>query len=630
MPRIELTDRWRVLKSAGFGFRQPVALGELVLPPDHGVDLPRLDEFFQTRLGAAPALPAGEPTSLAAQLLSWAHRLEWAHRVPVFGPGRVLARTAEAERHIYHFVVPYFDPAATRACLRWVLDAASNLAAAETRLAALARQLEAIAPKSINTLGILQAAIHRDVPLQHVAGEGYILGHGRKSRWLLSSMTDQTPALSVKFARAKNVASRVLALHGLPVAENRQVGSVEEAIACARQFGFPVVVKPADQDGGVGVHAGLTSEQQVRECYEDARKHSNTILLERHVHGRDFRITVLHGTSIKAMERIPGGVTGDGRSDIRQLLHAAASDPVAVHRKNLFGKTLLSLDDEASGLLREAGMTADSVPAAGAFVPLRRRANVSSGGTTRPVMDSIHPDNLRLAERAAAVMRLDVAGIDLLLPDASRSWLDTGGAICEVNAQPQMGETFSPGLFDNFVAELLGGDGRIPICLVLTDHANADPAIVRRYAEAFASGQPGAVAAGRTVAMLDGRRLPTAAASFTQAANAALHSPEAERAILLADPVDLLANGLPGARIDVLVLDFSGDGDIAGKAGMLAALLQPHLAGPCLLMAGDAAAKRLAEALGATDCREIADAPGQRPERLGTLAAQAIATTGTT
>ncbi len=590
----------------------------------------RLDEFFQTRLGAAPASSAHEPTALAAQLLSWAHRLEQAHRVPVFGPGRVLARSAEAERHICRFVVPYFDPAATRACLRWVVDAASDPAAAETRLAALAKQLEAIAPKSINTFGILQAAIQRGVPLQHVAGEGYILGHGHKSRWLLSSMTDQTPALSVKFARAKHVASRVLALHGLPVAENRQVGSAEEAVACARQLGFPVVVKPADQDGGVGVHAGLTTEQQVRECYEEARKHSNTILLERHVHGRDFRITVLHGTTIKAMERVPGGVTGDGRSDIRQLLHAAASDPVAVRRKNLFGKTLLSLDAEATGLLRESGMTADSVPAAGAFVPLRRRANVSTGGTTRPVMDSIHPDNLRLAERAARIMRLDVAGIDLLLPDAGRSWLDTGGVICEVNAQPQMGETFAPGLFDNFVTELLGGDGRIPVCLVLTDHANADPAIVRRYAETFSSGQPGTVAAGRAFALLDGLPLPTAPSSPMQAANAALNSPEAERAILLANPVDLLANGLPSARIDAIALDFSSDGDIAGKAGMLAALLQGHLAGPCLLMAGDAVAKRLAEALDATDCREVADAPGQRPELLGALAAQAIATTGTT
>jgi cyanophycin synthetase len=41
-----------------------------------------------------------------------------------------------------------------------------------------------------------------------------------------------------------------------------------------------------------------------------------------------------------------------------------------------------------------------------------------------------------MAERAAATIGLDVCGIDFLTTDVSRSWTETGGAICEVNAAP--------------------------------------------------------------------------------------------------------------------------------------------------------------------------------------------------
>jgi cyanophycin synthetase len=66
---------------------------------------------------------------------------------------------------------------------------------------------------------------------------------------------------------------------------------------------------------------------------------------------------------------------------------------------------------------------------------------------------------LALAVKAAAVLRLDLAGIDLLLPNISLSWRDTGGAICEVNGQPQL----SPHLHHELLPQLVPKQGRIPI-----------------------------------------------------------------------------------------------------------------------------------------------------------------------
>src|SRR6266496_4755421 len=47
-----------------------------------------------------------------------------------------------------------------------------------------------------------------------------------------------------------------------------------------------------------------------------------------------------------------------------------------------------------------------------------------------------HPDNVEIAEEAARVVGLDVAGIDFICPDISEPVRETGGAICEVNAAP--------------------------------------------------------------------------------------------------------------------------------------------------------------------------------------------------
>src|SRR3546814_12029080 len=70
------------------------------------------------------------------------------------------------------------------------------------------------------------------------------------------------------------------------------------------------------------------------------------------------------------------------------------------------------------------------------IVGLRGTANLSSGGTAIDRTDEIHPENALVAEQAAMTIGLDVAGIDFLSPDISRSVRETGGGIIEVNAAP--------------------------------------------------------------------------------------------------------------------------------------------------------------------------------------------------
>ena len=78
----------------------------------------------------------------------------------------------------------------------------------------------------------------------------------------------------------------------------------------------------------------------------------------------------------------------------------------------------------------------DDVPPEGTMVKLTLTGNMSTGGISIDRTLEAHPDNVEIAEEAARVVGLDVAGIDFISPDIAEPVRETGGAICEVNAAP--------------------------------------------------------------------------------------------------------------------------------------------------------------------------------------------------
>ena len=78
----------------------------------------------------------------------------------------------------------------------------------------------------------------------------------------------------------------------------------------------------------------------------------------------------------------------------------------------------------------------DEVLADGTRVKLALTGNMSTGGTSIDRTIEAHPDNVEIAETAARIVGLDVAGIDFICPDIASPVRETGGAIVEVNAAP--------------------------------------------------------------------------------------------------------------------------------------------------------------------------------------------------
>lgn len=321
-----------------------------------------------------------------------------------------------------------------------------------------------------STLGMVRKAAERGIPFSRLGGAGRFvqLGQGVHGRRVIETVTDGLGVVAAKLSADKLATGTLLHRFGIPTPRTHPADTAEQALKVAEKLGYPLVVKPRAGGKGVGVAVNIRSREELLKAFESARRYRGGAVIERHVEGEDHRLLVVGGRFVAAARRMPGGVVGDGRSTVRQLVEQANRDP----RRGLlpFERLLerIELDAEALQCLRQAGMVPDSVPGEGVAVALRATANISRGGSAVDVTGIIHPDNREIAERAARIIGADVLGIDFVTPDIARSWRELPAAILEVNTSPGLRphlvanpeqDVFSP------IVGLLfpeGADGRVP------------------------------------------------------------------------------------------------------------------------------------------------------------------------
>ena len=345
------------------------------------------------------------------------------------------------QRGVYNVVVAYEEEEPAREAFRTALamtlaammDEAYDAPAALERLREMADDYR-MGP---STRAIVDAARRRGIPVRRLTPTGSLvqLGYGVHQKRILASQTSDTSALAVEICQEKPLTNRVLRNVGISVPEGQTVRSADEAWEVAQDLGLPVILKPEAGNQGKGVMVNLRSEAEVRAAYEVASQYQGDVLVERHIEGADYRLLVVNGKMVAAARREPAQVIGDGEHTVEQLVAVANQDPRRRpgHSSSL---TRIRLDDAARVVLSQQGLTAESIPERGQLVKLRQNCNLSTGGTATDVTDDVHPSNASMAELAAQVLNLDVAGIDLLCKDISRPLGEQGGAIVEVNAAP--------------------------------------------------------------------------------------------------------------------------------------------------------------------------------------------------
>jgi len=287
-----------------------------------------------------------------------------------------------------------------------------------------------------STGSIVKEAEKRNIPWMRLGNDSMIqLGYGANQMRFQATTTCKTNVLAVDIACNKKRTKEILDMAGIPVPKGTictDEASLQEAV---QSLGFPLVLKPLDGNQGKGAIININSWNEAVGALAFAQTYGRKVIVERYIKGFDFRVLVIDDKYVAAAKRIPAHVKGNGVDTVNDLIEQVNSDP---RRGNGHGNVLtkIKVDRDTEDMLQKYGYSLDSVPGVDEIVFLKSTANLSTGGCSIDVTDEIHPDNIRLAERVAKTIGLDICGIDIMAETLAEPITEIGGAVIEVNAAP--------------------------------------------------------------------------------------------------------------------------------------------------------------------------------------------------
>jgi D-alanine-D-alanine ligase-like ATP-grasp enzyme len=242
--------------------------------------------------------------------------------------------------------------------------------------------------------------------------------------------------VTLRFALQKPLVSGLLRGEGIPVPEwlEFDASDLAPALRFLNEGPVPCVVKPASSSGGYAVTSGIRTAAELMRARLRAARVDSRLMIERQAHGDFYRFLILEGEVLDVVRRLPPRVTGDGHSTIEELIAAENQRRIAHRHEAMLWP--LRVDLECVITLQNAGLTLSSIVPEGTTVPVK---TVVSQGTMRDnetVREGIAEEVRSDAIRAAELVGLRLAGVDVITPDIGRPLGEAGGVILEVNGPP--------------------------------------------------------------------------------------------------------------------------------------------------------------------------------------------------
>jgi cyanophycin synthetase len=211
--------------------------------------------------------------------------------------------------------------------------------------------------------------------------------------------------------------------------------TIARTVEFLREAGSDCVVKPASgTGGGRGVTTGIRTPWQLARAAAAAAAYGDDLLIERQVPGDNYRLLFLDGELVDAFVRRPPAVTGDGRSTVAALVRAANDERLSKGAD--VSQVLLTVDMDMVRTLANQGLSLRSIPRGGERVILKRVVNENAGADNAAALDALCPSVVEDCTRAVKALRVRLAGVDVITPDASRPLREACGVVLEVNAPP--------------------------------------------------------------------------------------------------------------------------------------------------------------------------------------------------
>lgn len=350
-------------------------------------------------------------------------------------------RTRGAEREgVYYVVFNYiYENAGTYAAQAAVRIVEAIIVGDDYNLETDIEQLKVL--KDENKLGpstqsIINEADKRGIPFTRLNEDSlFQLGYGVNQKRIIATITSQTSNLGVDLAGDKEDTKLLLHEAGIPVPFGGTCIDAESLKNELQRVGYPCVIKPVNGNHGNGATTNVKKEAEAIIAFKLAQKFSNRIIVERWINGLDYRLLVINYKLVAAAKRTPAHIIGDGQSTIQELIDEVNADPRrgSGHENML---TKIEVDKMTQHILNFKKVKLNSVLQNMEVLYLKTTANLSTGGTSEDITDTVHPENVLMAERISRIIGLDICGIDIMVADLKTPIKENGGAVIEVNAAP--------------------------------------------------------------------------------------------------------------------------------------------------------------------------------------------------
>ncbi len=253
------------------------------------------------------------------------------------------------------------------------------------------------------------------------------LTYGGRTIKCWESLSALTPATTLSICDRKDVSLTLLRKAGLNVPAQQISNGKKTDHAFLEQHGR-LVVKPARGEQGQGISVDISSKKELASAIRKARQQCPKVLLESYTLGEDLRIIVIDYKVVAAAVRRPAVIKGDGKLTVRQLIRKQSRRRQAATH----GESRIPMDQETIRCIAKAGYGMEDILREGVKLPVRKTANLHTGGTIHDVTEQLHPALRRAACAAARTLEIPVTGLDFIVQSVS----EPDYVIIEANERP--------------------------------------------------------------------------------------------------------------------------------------------------------------------------------------------------
>jgi len=276
-------------------------------------------------------------------------------------------------------------------------------------------------------------------------GQLFSLHSKDRSHYFFRTRGDKVTNEAVEKGMDKEITKQMLERADIPVPRGRQFtkkDSKQKILQFASSIGFPVVIKPTDGSFGRGVFSDITTEEGILHALDYLWNElgEESIIVEKHISGNDYRLYVVGDQVVGAILRIPPNIIGDGVNTIETLIESKNEERKFNPR---LSNCPIKMDQETIDYMKHSGNTLSAIPKKGQIIYANNKGNVSIGGDPIDVLDELSENIKKTAVKALqSIPGLPHGAVDLIV-DKDGNGTETGYVI-ELNPTAQIGGILFP------------------------------------------------------------------------------------------------------------------------------------------------------------------------------------------